>query len=522
MDRVDFAIRRIVFCARSEGFRGLALVVLVSFLSMACVAQAPPIADTYVASGLPNKNYGANTTLAIQNGITSYVKFNLSGMPSGATVSRAILTLYVDAVTAGGTFDVYQVNGPWTENGLTYNTRPALGSSATGNQPISLTAANAFLVIDITSLVQSWLNGSVTNYGVAMVLIGTSGSFSFDSKESTTYSHAPQLVVYFNGPTGPQGPQGPQGATGLSGPQGPQGPNGPPGPAGATGPIGSQGVQGPTGPAGANGASFNFRSAFNNSAAYGVNDVVTYSGSTYIAITGNQGPSNPTPDVNSAAWSVMAQQGGTGPAGPQGPAGGAGLMGPQGPVGMTGSSGPQGVQGPTGGDGVSFNFRSAFDSSAAYAVNDVVTYSGSTYIAIAGNQGPSNPTPDVNSAAWSVMAQQGGTGPAGPQGPAGGAGPMGPAGATGPQGPVGTTGPSGPQGVQGPAGPSISGLSSDGANGISVVGGIKTGSGPTSIGVMLQPGTSCPVPVGADAALCVGNDSRLHCTLSAAKGGGPC
>jgi hypothetical protein len=436
MDRADFAVNRIVFWARSKDFRRLALVVLVPFLSIVCVAQAPPIADTYVASGAPNKNYGSNTTLAIQNGITSYIKFNLSGMPSGATVSRAILTLYADAVTAGGTFDVYQVNGPWTENGLTYNTRPALGSSATGNQPISLTAANAFLVIDITSLVQSWLNSSVTNYGVAMALIGTSGSFSFDSKESTTYSHAPQLVVYFNGP---QGPQGSQGATGLSGPQGPQGPNGAPGPAGATGPIGPQGVQGPTGPAGANGARFNFRNAFDNSVAYVANDVVTYSGSTYVAIASNQGPSNPTPDLNPGAWSLMAQQGSIGPAGPQGP------------VGVTGPQGLAGVAGPTGS-----------------------------------------------------------------QGPAGVAGP------TGSQGPVGVTGPQGPQGVLGPPGPSIAGLSSDGNNGVTIVGAIKSGSGPTSIGVMLQTGTSCPVPVGADAAFCVGSDNKLHCTLSAAKGGGPC
>jgi hypothetical protein len=392
-----------------ERFRGLFLAVLVCLLSSICVAQAPPVGDAYVVSGSPSKNYGTTTTLAVQNGVTSYIQFNLTAMPSGATVSRATLNLYVDAVTAGGVFDVYQVNGAWTETGLTYNNRPALGASATGNNPITVTTGNAFLVIDITPLVQSWLAGSTANYGVAMKLSGTNGSFSFDSKESTTYSHLPQLVVYFNGPTGPQGPQGPQGPGGLSGPPGPQG------------------VQGPAGSAGTNGTSFDFRGAFNNSAVYAVNDVVTYSGSTYIAIAANQGPSNPTPDVNLAAWSVMAQQGSTGPAGPQGPAGGAGSMGPQGPAGTTG-----------------------------------------------------------------------------------------------PQGPAGATGPSGPQGVQGPAGPSISGLSSDGANGISVVGGIKAGAGPTSIGVMLQPGTSCPVPVGADAALCVGSDNRLHCTLSAAKGGGPC
>ena len=58
------------------------------------------------------------------------------------------------------------------------------------------------------------------------------------------------------GPIGPIGPQGPQGETGPIGPQGPQGDTGPQGntgpqgPQGETGPIGPQGPQGPTGPQG--------------------------------------------------------------------------------------------------------------------------------------------------------------------------------------------------------------------------------------------------------------------------------
>lgn len=171
-----------------------------------------------------------------------------------------------------------------------------------------------------------------------------------------------------------------------------------------------------------------------------MNDVVTYNGSTYIAIAANQGPNNTTPDGN-AAWNVMAAEGATGPAGPsggpagpQGPAGPAGPAGPQGaagangPAGSTGPAGPAGSQGPSGPPGLpgpsgpagsqgpvgpagpqgsGFNFRNAFNASATYAVNDVVTYNGSTYVAIAANQGPSNPTPDTNPTAWTLMAAGG-------------------------------------------------------------------------------------------------------------------
>ena len=93
-------------------------------------------------------------------------------------------------------------------------------------------------------------------------------------------------------------------------------------------------------------------------------------------------------------------------------------------------------------------------------MNDVATYNGSTYIAIAINQGPNNVTPDANSAAWSLMAETGATGPSGatgaqgPQGTQGAQGLTGATGATGPQGPIGLTGATGPQGPAGPAGPS--------------------------------------------------------------------
>jgi hypothetical protein len=89
---------------------------------------------------------------------------------------------------------------------------------------------------------------------------------------------------------------------------------------------------------------------------------------------------------------------------------------------LTGPQGDTGPVGPAGEDGIGFNFRNTFDNNASYAVNDVVSYGGSTYVAITTNQGPNNPTPDQNPAAWSLMAQQGATGAAGQNGAPGQAG----------------------------------------------------------------------------------------------------
>jgi hypothetical protein len=263
-------------------------------------AQAPPSGDTFVSSATPKANYGISPILVVGPGSTTFIQFNLSELPAGSSVNKATLRLYVDGVLISGSFDVFPVDGAWSENKLTYNTPPpSLGSSATGNNPIAITSSslNQFFLIDITPLVQGWVSGTIANNGVALVLTTTSGLFSFDSKESLLTGNGPELEIVLNGPAGPQGIQGIQGPAGSTGPQGPQGPTGP------------TGLQGSSGAPGLNGQGFNFRGAFGPTATYNVYDVVTYNGSSYVAIASSAGPSNPTPDTNPTDWSIMAQQG---------------------------------------------------------------------------------------------------------------------------------------------------------------------------------------------------------------------
>jgi len=165
------------------------------------------------------------------------------------------LQLYVDAVATPGSFAPYQVTSGWSENTVTYNTKPTIGSAASANGPFSITAAscNQFLMIDITALAQGWVNGTIPNNGVAIALTSAAGSFSFDSKESLLTGNGPELEIAFasgtgpQGPTGAQGPAGPVGATGPAGPTGATGPQGPKGDTGAAGAPGPTGLMGPPG-----------------------------------------------------------------------------------------------------------------------------------------------------------------------------------------------------------------------------------------------------------------------------------
>lgn len=208
------------------------IVYLLSLFSALLLAQAtPPSADTFVSSATPRTNYGSSIILIVQPGANSYLQFNLSTLPPGASVNKATLRLYVDAVAKTGSFDVYQLNAGWNENTLTFNTpAPALGISATGGKPVSISSSslNQFLLIDVTPLVQGWVNGTIPNNGVGLALIsGSSASFSMDAKESLLTPNGPELEIVLNGPAGPQGLQGPQGPQGLQGNQGLQGLPGP-------------------------------------------------------------------------------------------------------------------------------------------------------------------------------------------------------------------------------------------------------------------------------------------------------
>ena len=116
-----------------------------------------------------------------------------------------------------------------------------------------------FVLVDVTELVQEWLDRTLENNGLVLMPNAAGVSVEFDSKENATTSHEPQLEITLRatgaaGPPGPPGPPGAEGARGPAGERGPAGPPGPPGPAGPIGPSGPAGVAGPIGPAGPRGA----------------------------------------------------------------------------------------------------------------------------------------------------------------------------------------------------------------------------------------------------------------------------
>ncbi len=243
-------------------------ITLLAFTQQFFAAEAIHTDDAYTDAAKATINFGDATTLSVfGSGKTlrrAWIKFDLPGvLPAGTTasqVSKATLKLWVSTAKTGGPVSVYAVTGTpaWIEgtgkpgSGITNGTAPALAPSPwiTGWQIIS---ADNFAAVDVTSLVQSWITTPTTNLGIALTPDAPTVDVSFDSKESTTTSHGPQLEIELVN-QGPAGPQGPQGLTGATGPQGPAGATGPQGPVGATGQAGATGATGAPGPQGATGA----------------------------------------------------------------------------------------------------------------------------------------------------------------------------------------------------------------------------------------------------------------------------
>ncbi len=285
-----------------------------------CV-DLPVNTDTYVIgnSSIPQ---GAQATLNVSNNGTvqsvGLLQFSLSTLPStvqASDVTNATLVLFLNKVSTGGTVNVCRLTGSFAESTTIWSNKP--GSDCSGGITVSASQSATHLFADVTTMVQSWLSTG-QNYGISLEPGSSNMLVYFDSKESSTTSHAAWISIAWRGPQGPRGLQGDAGPTGATGPQGQVGATGPAGASGPAGPSGPQGIQGSAGATGATGPA----------------------GATGTAgATGAAGPAGPA--------GAAGATGATGAAGSPGPPGLPGATGPTGPAGPSGPSGPAGPTDPT-------------------------------------------------------------------------------------------------------------------------------------------------------------------------------
>src|SRR5580704_4902907 len=108
---------------------------LIGALASSAFAQTLNVTDdTYTDDQLPLTPLGANPAIQVGNAgghnQAGFVRFDLSPLPAGATVTQAFLRVFVQQVVSisgpAGTINIFEVNGAWTEGTLTANNAPPM------------------------------------------------------------------------------------------------------------------------------------------------------------------------------------------------------------------------------------------------------------------------------------------------------------------------------------------------------------------------------------------------------------
>ena len=162
--------------------------------------------DSVVTTAAPDINYGILSTIAVGNTASSilrtYIKFDLSTVPANARITYADLRLYQYSTIGLDNFAIglYAVTGDWDESTITWNLQPT--SSTDAEITINITAgATTWKFWDIDTLVQSWLDGDITNYG--MILKDTEETsvntltYFWTSDYAIDTTRRPKLVIYY-------------------------------------------------------------------------------------------------------------------------------------------------------------------------------------------------------------------------------------------------------------------------------------------------------------------------------------
>jgi hypothetical protein len=160
--------------------------------------------DGGVETASPSANYGnlffsgiGNSTSTI---VRMYIKFDLSSIPANARVVDADLRLYQYSTIGSDNFTIglYGVTGDWDESIIDWDPQPTSSTDAEITNNITA-GATTWESWDIDTLVQGWLNGTITNYG--MVLKDTDESsvntiaYFYTSDYTTDTTKRPKLEI---------------------------------------------------------------------------------------------------------------------------------------------------------------------------------------------------------------------------------------------------------------------------------------------------------------------------------------
>lgn len=157
---------------------------------------------TFVSSALPDTNFSTNPVIyagtdeAFQNTI-SFLRYTLPSLPV-SEVDSAILQLSIIIKTGAAPSPVVinRVTSPLDTDTVTYNTQPAFIPTAS---QIDINTGDLYttIQIDITELVNQWINGTSPNYGLALTNSDGTTVVGFATNEILHEPFYPVLILTY-------------------------------------------------------------------------------------------------------------------------------------------------------------------------------------------------------------------------------------------------------------------------------------------------------------------------------------
>jgi hypothetical protein len=157
-----------------------------------------PVADTYVSQASPGSAYGSATSFSVVDSPSAkqaFIRFDVTGLPAGASVSSAKLRLFVtNNSTSGGIFHRI-TNTIWPENIIWASAEPSLTKPPIdGAQLASLGSVKLNQVVEV-ALPAGTITGN-GSYSFAITLLSANtNTLGYASREATTAANRPQLMV---------------------------------------------------------------------------------------------------------------------------------------------------------------------------------------------------------------------------------------------------------------------------------------------------------------------------------------
>ncbi|MBC8448273.1 MAG: DNRLRE domain-containing protein [Chloroflexi bacterium] len=155
-----------------------------------------PHRDTYISKLAPEASYSQNRYLRLRQPdvMEGLLYFNLSPIPPAATVTEAKLKLY-PILRSGNqalNLSVYPLGERWASD-VTWNTAPAWVEPAVATMVVDVVGQE--IELDVTGLVQQWVNDPSTNFGLALVApAGEKVMYAFMASEAGPW---PMLEVSY-------------------------------------------------------------------------------------------------------------------------------------------------------------------------------------------------------------------------------------------------------------------------------------------------------------------------------------